>query len=188
MRPFTLNEGHQARVAFAIPYLGWIFILLSMQEARIFLIALPGVLLALWALYGVWRQGGELLAAERGRRRDLHRDAAARRGRVACRGRTLALPAIRSDARFNSVSANPANSVVADTPANYLRLYSQSTDPAGLTGYASRSTRARACPPPRGRAPRSARDLGGFKNQSATVHLARAHAAGAQPAAPGPRR
>ena len=35
-----------------------------MQEARILLIALPGVLLALWALYGVWRQGGELLAAE----------------------------------------------------------------------------------------------------------------------------
>jgi len=36
-----------------------------MQEARIFLIALPGILLALWALYGAWRQGGELLAAER---------------------------------------------------------------------------------------------------------------------------
>ena len=54
-------------MAFAIPYLGWLFILLAMQEARIFLIALPGVLLALWALYGVWRQGGELLAAEQGR-------------------------------------------------------------------------------------------------------------------------
>ena len=66
MRPFTLNEPRQARVAFAIPYIGWIFILLAMQEARILLIALPGVLLALWALYGVWRQGGELLAAERG--------------------------------------------------------------------------------------------------------------------------
>ena len=65
LRPFTLNEPRQARVAFAIPYIGWIFILLAMQEARIFLIALPGVLLALWALYGVWRQGGELLAAER---------------------------------------------------------------------------------------------------------------------------
>ena len=65
MRPFTLNEARQARVAFAIPYLGWIFVLLAMQEARIFLIALPGVLLALWALYGVWRQGGELLAADR---------------------------------------------------------------------------------------------------------------------------
>jgi len=66
MRPFTLNEARQARVAFAIPYLGWVFILLAMQEARILLIALPGVLLALWALYGVWRQGGELLAAEQG--------------------------------------------------------------------------------------------------------------------------
>ena len=62
LRPFTLDEPHQARVAFAIPYLGWLFILLAMQEARILLIALPGVLLALWALYGAWRQGGELLA------------------------------------------------------------------------------------------------------------------------------
>jgi signal peptidase len=65
LRPFTLDEPRQARVAFAIPYLGWLFVLLAMQEARIFLIALPGVLLALWGLYGVWRQGGELLAAER---------------------------------------------------------------------------------------------------------------------------
>ena len=65
MRPFTLDEATQARVAFAIPHLGWLFILLAMQEARILLIALPGVLLALWALHGVWRQGGELLAAER---------------------------------------------------------------------------------------------------------------------------
>ena len=65
LRPFTLDDPTQARVAFAIPYLGWLFVLLAMQEARIFLIALPGVLLALWALYGAWRQGGELLAAER---------------------------------------------------------------------------------------------------------------------------
>jgi signal peptidase len=63
LRPFTLDEPTQARVAFAIPYLGWLFILLAMQEARIFLIALPGVLLALWAVYGAWRQGGELLQA-----------------------------------------------------------------------------------------------------------------------------
>ena len=66
LRPFTLDDPTQARVAFAIPYLGWLFILLAMQEARIFLVALPGVLLALWALYGAWRQGGELMkAAER---------------------------------------------------------------------------------------------------------------------------
>ena len=65
LRRSRSTSRRQARVAFAIPYLGWLFILLAMQEARIFLIALPGVLLALWALYGVWRQGGELLAAER---------------------------------------------------------------------------------------------------------------------------
>jgi len=65
LRLFTLNEPRQARVAFAIPYLGWLYILLAVQEARIFLIALPGILLALWALLGAWRQGGELLAAER---------------------------------------------------------------------------------------------------------------------------
>ena len=51
---------------------------------------------------------------------------------------TLALPAMRSDARFNSVSTSAARSVTADSPANYLQLYSQSTDPAGLTGYATK--------------------------------------------------
>jgi signal peptidase len=65
LRRFTLREPTQARVKFAIPYLGWLFVLLSMQEARIVLLALPAVLLALWALVGVWRQGGELLAQER---------------------------------------------------------------------------------------------------------------------------
>ena len=37
---------------------------------------------------------------------------------------TLALPAVRSDATFNSCSTNKASSVVADNPSNYLRLYS----------------------------------------------------------------
>jgi hypothetical protein len=52
-------------VKFAIPYLGWLFVLLSMQSARIVLLALPALLLAFWALAGVRRQGGELLAQER---------------------------------------------------------------------------------------------------------------------------
>lgn len=65
LRRFTLHKPTQARVKFAIPYLGWLFVLLSMQQARIFLLALPALLLALWALAGVWRQGGELLAQER---------------------------------------------------------------------------------------------------------------------------
>lgn len=43
---------------------------------------------------------------------------------------TLALPVMGSDARMNSVSANPANTVAADNPVNDLRLSSQSTDAA----------------------------------------------------------
>jgi len=81
---------------------------------------------------------------------------------------TLALPAIRSDARFNSVSTNQANSVVADSPANYLRLYSQSTDPAGLTGYAVKRLSSPAVPAATGASETLRVALGGLKNQGAT--------------------
>ena len=82
---------------------------------------------------------------------------------------TLALPAIRSDASFNTVSTNRANSVAADWPENYLRLYSQSTDPPGSPATPSRRTRARRCPPPPARTTRSSAALGGYKNQGAMV-------------------
>ena len=80
---------------------------------------------------------------------------------------TLSLPAMRSDARFNSVSANPANTVMADSPANYLRLYSQSTDPAGLTGYAVKRLSTPAVPAATGADGTLAVSLGGLKNQAA---------------------
>jgi signal peptidase I len=67
LRPFTLREPEQARVAFAIPGLGWLFIALADPYVRMLLLALPALLLALWAAAGVWRQGGELVAAERAR-------------------------------------------------------------------------------------------------------------------------
>ena len=82
---------------------------------------------------------------------------------------TLALPAIRSDARFNSVSVNQANSVVADSPANYLRLYSQSTDPTGLTGYAVKRLSSPSVPAATGASTTLGVALGGFKNQGATA-------------------
>ena len=78
---------------------------------------------------------------------------------------TLALPAMRSDARFNSVSANKANTVAADSPDNYLRLYSQSTDPAGLTGYAVKRLSTPAVPAATGADATLAVSLGGLKNQ-----------------------
>ena len=50
----------------------------------------------------------------------------------------VAMPAVRSGATMNSTSANPGSTVAADTPLNYLRMWSQSTDPYGTTGYAIR--------------------------------------------------
>jgi len=82
---------------------------------------------------------------------------------------TLALPAIRSDARFNTVSANPANSVAADSPSNYLALYSQSTDPAGLTGYGTKRLSNPVVPAATGSGLTLTAALGGYKNQNTTT-------------------
>jgi signal peptidase I len=64
LRPFTLREDAQARVAFSIPFLGWLFIALAMPEVRMLALALPAVLLALWMAAGVWRHGGRLVAEQ----------------------------------------------------------------------------------------------------------------------------
>jgi hypothetical protein len=46
-------------------------------------------------------------------------------------------PPQTSGANFTAQAGTaPGNKVAADSAANYLHLYSQSTDPAGLTGYA----------------------------------------------------
>jgi hypothetical protein len=82
---------------------------------------------------------------------------------------TLALPAVRSDARFNSRSANTANSIAADSPANYLRLYSQSTDPAGLTGYATKRGSAPPVPAATGADLTLTAAMGGYKNRNTTA-------------------
>ena len=81
----------------------------------------------------------------------------------------LALPAVRSDARFNSRSANTANSVAADSPGNYLALYSQSTDPAGLTGYATKRLSNPLVPAATGSDLTLEAALGGYKNQNTTT-------------------
>ena len=82
---------------------------------------------------------------------------------------SLALPAVRSDARLNSRSADTNNKVTADDPANYLRLYSQSTDPAGLTGYATKSLSSPLVPAATGADATLAVALGGYKNDNGTT-------------------
>jgi hypothetical protein len=76
---------------------------------------------------------------------------------------TLALPAVRSDATFNSRSVNRANAVEADDASNYLRLYSQSTDPSGLTGYALKRGAVPTRPAATGADHTLAVELGGFR-------------------------
>jgi hypothetical protein len=48
----------------------------------------------------------------------------------------LAHPPARSGANLTAKRTNAANAITADTPSNYLRLYSQGSDPAGLGNYA----------------------------------------------------
>jgi signal peptidase len=66
MRPFRLNQATQARYRFSVPYLGWAFIALGTPHARFFLLALPALLIAFALLGKLWRQGGELVAEQRG--------------------------------------------------------------------------------------------------------------------------
>jgi signal peptidase len=61
LHPFTLDQPKQARVAFSIPYAGHLFILLADPRARLWLLAVPALLIALAALARMWRDAGVLL-------------------------------------------------------------------------------------------------------------------------------
>jgi signal peptidase len=61
LHPFTLDRPTQARYAFAIPYVGHLFILLADPAARLWLLALPALLIALFAFARMWRDAGALL-------------------------------------------------------------------------------------------------------------------------------
>jgi signal peptidase len=65
LRPFTLNRPQQARVAFAVPYVGFLFMLLASPHARLFLLVLPAVALALLMLARLWRDAGRMLEQQR---------------------------------------------------------------------------------------------------------------------------
>ena len=54
---FTLDRPTQAEVAFGVPYVGYAFSELSKPRVRLWLIALPAVLIALWSVVGLVRDG-----------------------------------------------------------------------------------------------------------------------------------
>jgi signal peptidase I len=61
-RTFQLSRPKQARFAFSVPYLGWLFIGLGTPKVRFILLVIPALLIALSMLVRLWREGGRLAA------------------------------------------------------------------------------------------------------------------------------
>lgn len=78
----------------------------------------------------------------------------------------IAVPA--SGANFNSRSTTKV-AASADATANYLRLWSQGTDPAGLTGYATKTDSSPAVPAATGSDVALKVAAGGHKNDPGTT-------------------
>jgi hypothetical protein len=76
----------------------------------------------------------------------------------------LLVPPARSGASFTAQHLTAGNSVGTDSVRNYLRLYSQGSDPAGLTGYAVKSLSSPAVPAATGVDGSLTAQLGGWKN------------------------
>jgi signal peptidase len=64
-QPFMLDKPVQARVALAVPYVGWLFIWLSSPQVRMGLVIAPALMIVLFMLIGLWRESGRLLEEQR---------------------------------------------------------------------------------------------------------------------------
>jgi signal peptidase I len=56
---FTLDQPNQAKVAFSVPYVGYLLAALSIPTVRMLAIGAPAVLVAFLILGGIWREAGE---------------------------------------------------------------------------------------------------------------------------------
>jgi len=56
---FSLDGSEQARVAFSVPYIGYVLAGLSIPLVRTLAIGLPAVIVAFLLLAGIWRSAGE---------------------------------------------------------------------------------------------------------------------------------
>lgn len=72
-------------------------------------------------------------------------------------------------ARYTSRTTNAGNALTADKPSSYLRIYSQSTNPGGLTGYAVRAGKTPSTPAATGTDETLEANLGGFNNVSGST-------------------
>jgi len=58
---FTLSQATQDKVDFSVPYVGYVFEVLSIRNFRFVLIGWPALLAALWIIRGMWREAGQEL-------------------------------------------------------------------------------------------------------------------------------
>lgn len=72
---FVLRQPTQARVALAVPYVGYVLSALMDRTLRMLIVGLPALLLALTLLAGLWREAG--VEARRERAADQAGEAAA---------------------------------------------------------------------------------------------------------------
>jgi signal peptidase len=63
---FTLGQPTQARVRAGVPYVGYVLMALSRKDVRLWIVAAPALLIALFTLASLWRALGDAArAAER---------------------------------------------------------------------------------------------------------------------------
>lgn len=62
---FVLPRPTQDKVVFHVPYVGYAFELLSVPQYRKIAIGIPAVLVAMWVIAGLWKEGGEAQRAGR---------------------------------------------------------------------------------------------------------------------------
>jgi hypothetical protein len=93
-------------------------------------------------------------------------------------------PPLISGANFTARAGTaPDNKVSADSAANYLRLFSQGTDPAGLTGYAVKQGSSPSVVAASGSDLGLGLQLGGWKNAGTMNRVLTLQAAATLPAA-----
>jgi signal peptidase len=62
---FQLPQPTQDEVKFHLPYVGYVFEFLSVRQFRTILIGVPALGMALWMIFGMWKDGGDVVRRRR---------------------------------------------------------------------------------------------------------------------------
>jgi signal peptidase len=62
---FTLPRPTQDEVKFDVPEIGYLFLILSIRDFRLIVVGVPAILIGLWELRKLWREGGAEVKREK---------------------------------------------------------------------------------------------------------------------------